>query len=54
MNADGSNQVNLTNTPAYSEISPAFSPDGRTIVFNTATAASALARESDISRLMRQ
>ena len=32
MSIDGSNQVNLTNNPAF-DIDPAYSPDGNTIVF---------------------
>ena len=33
MEADGSNQTNLTNTPDLDESEPAWSPDGSTIVF---------------------
>jgi Tol biopolymer transport system component len=35
MNADGSGQVNLTNTPTRDELSPMFSPNGRSIAFHT-------------------
>jgi Tol biopolymer transport system component len=34
MNADGTNQINLTNTPDVSENQPAFSSDGTKIAFN--------------------
>lgn len=33
MNADGSNIINITNTPDYDEVMPAVSPDGHTVVF---------------------
>jgi len=33
MNADGSNERNLTNTPDYHEFSPSWSPDGREIAY---------------------
>ena len=33
MNADGSNIINITNTPEYDEMMPAVSPDGNTVVF---------------------
>ena len=35
MNADGSGQVNLTNTAAVTEGRPAWSPDGRRLAFNS-------------------
>lgn len=35
MNADGSSQVNLTNAPGENDDSPAWSPDGRRIAFET-------------------
>ena len=36
MNADGSNQVNLTNQPpGFHSFSPTWSPDGRQIAFST-------------------
>src|SRR5215211_2342570 len=35
MNADGTGWVNLTNTPEAREISPVFSPNGKTIAYNT-------------------
>src|SRR5689334_14052890 len=34
MNGDGSDQRNLTNTPAQDENHPAWSPDGATIAFD--------------------
>jgi Tol biopolymer transport system component len=33
INADGTGKINLTNTEAVLEMSPGFSPDGKTIVF---------------------
>ena len=35
MNADGSNAINLTNTPTASEWVPAWSPDGQKIAFSS-------------------
>src|SRR5882757_4645930 len=35
MNADGTSQAELTNTPAIGEYSPVFSPDGKTIAYNS-------------------
>jgi len=33
MDADGSNEVNLTHTPGVTELAPGFSPDGNKIIF---------------------
>jgi TolB protein len=33
MNADGTEQINLTNTPTTDEITPQWSPDGSQIAF---------------------
>lgn len=35
MNADGSNEVNLTSTPNINEDQPAWSPDGTRIAFTS-------------------
>jgi len=40
MNADGSNQRNLTNTPDVQESNPNWSPDGTKIAFDSCTATS--------------
>lgn len=37
INADGSNQVNISNDAAASDSDPAFSPDGKKIVFASFT-----------------
>lgn len=43
MNADGSNQTRLTNTPEYDDSQPSWSSDGSTIAF--------LSNREDIRRL---